>query len=66
LDIKQRGGTIIAQNEATCVVFGMPKAAYLTGCVDRMISLECLASEIHNFSGSRIVRKNIFNFPTAS
>ena len=47
--IKQKGGTIFAQNEETCVVYGMPKAAYLTGCVDRMMSLEHLAAEIHKY-----------------
>jgi two-component system chemotaxis response regulator CheB len=49
--IKQKGGTVLAQNEETCVVFGMPKAAYLTGYVDRMVSLEQLAMEINKFAG---------------
>ncbi|MGA1865791.1 MAG: protein-glutamate methylesterase/protein-glutamine glutaminase [bacterium] len=48
--IKEKGGIILAQNEETCVVFGMPKAAYLTGCVDRMVSLDHLGTEIHKFS----------------
>ncbi len=47
--MKQRGGMILAQNEDTCVVYGMPKAAYLSGCVDRMVPLNCVASEICNF-----------------
>ena len=52
--IKKKGGTILAQNEETCVVFGMPKAAYLTNCVDRLVSLDHLGAEIHKFSGSWI------------
>jgi two-component system chemotaxis response regulator CheB len=55
--IKQKGGIILAQNEETCVVFGMPKAAYLTGCVDRMISLDHLGDEIHKFTSSSIDRQ---------
>ena len=47
--MKKRGGTILAQNEDTCVVFGMPKAAYLTGCVDRMVALSHVAYEIRQF-----------------
>jgi len=41
--------TVLAQNEETCVVFGMPKAAYLSGCVDRMIPLHGIAEEITRF-----------------
>ena len=47
--IKRRGGRVIAQNEETCVVFGMPRAVYLTGCVDRMVPLEKVSSEIYIF-----------------
>lgn len=35
--IKSRGGRVIAQDEATCTVYGMPKAAYETGCVDLVL-----------------------------
>jgi two-component system chemotaxis response regulator CheB len=48
--IKKRGGTTLAQNEETCVVFGMPKAAYLTGCVDHMVPLNHVAKEIQRFA----------------
>ncbi|UCD83221.1 MAG: chemotaxis response regulator protein-glutamate methylesterase [Deltaproteobacteria bacterium] len=47
--MKQRGGMILAQNEETCVVYGMPKAAYRTGCVDRLVPLNCMAREICEF-----------------
>ncbi len=32
--IKKAGGKVIAQSERTCVVYGMPKRAIETGCVD--------------------------------
>ena len=37
--IKQRGGTVIAQDEATSQFFSMPSAAIRTGCVDFVMSL---------------------------
>lgn len=38
--IKQRGGTVIAQDQASSEFFGMPSAAIKTGCVDFMLSLD--------------------------
>jgi len=38
--IKQRGGTVIAQDEASSEFFSMPSAAIKTGAVDFVLSLE--------------------------
>jgi two-component system chemotaxis response regulator CheB len=38
--IKQRGGTVIAQDEDSSEFFGMPSAAIRTGTVDFVLSLE--------------------------
>ncbi len=38
LDIKNRGGVTIAQDESTCVVYGMPKAAVLLNAVKHVLS----------------------------
>jgi two-component system chemotaxis response regulator CheB len=38
--LKQTGGTTIAQNEETCVVYGMPRAAVELRVVDRVLPLE--------------------------
>ncbi|HDS09430.1 MAG TPA: chemotaxis response regulator protein-glutamate methylesterase [Firmicutes bacterium] len=46
LKVKNFGGEVIAQNEETCVVFGMPKAAIDTGSVDKVVSLEHIAKVI--------------------
>lgn len=43
---KRNGGYIIAQDENTCVVFGMPKAAIETGVVDSVVPLADISSEI--------------------
>jgi Chemotaxis response regulator containing a CheY-like receiver domain and a methylesterase domain len=38
--IKESGGYTIAQDEATSVVYGMPKVAYQTGCVNKVAALD--------------------------
>jgi two-component system chemotaxis response regulator CheB len=37
--IKGAGGSTIAEDESTCVVFGMPRAAIEMGCVDEIVPL---------------------------
>ncbi len=44
--MKKNGATIIAQNEATCVVFGMPKEAAETGLADAVLALNQIADMI--------------------
>jgi len=44
--MKQNGAYVIAQDEATCVVFGMPKAPIDAGIVDTIAPLERIAEEI--------------------
>ncbi len=44
--IKKKGGATIAQDEETCVVFGMPKAAIEEGCVDIVLPLHKIPIEI--------------------
>jgi len=38
--MKEAGAKTIAQDEESCVVFGMPKEAIKTGCIDKVISLK--------------------------
>lgn len=44
--LKQKGALIIAQNEATCVVYGMPKAPIEQGLADVIAPLNKIADEI--------------------
>jgi len=46
LEMKQAGAKTIAQDEATCVVFGMPKEAIKLGAVDRIMPLQNIAGAI--------------------
>jgi two-component system chemotaxis response regulator CheB len=41
-DIQRAGGLTIAQDEATCVVYGMPREAVLLGAADRVMPLEAI------------------------
>jgi two-component system, chemotaxis family, protein-glutamate methylesterase/glutaminase len=45
-DMKQNGAYTIAQDEASCVVFGMPKEAIKLGGVASVLSLEKISSDI--------------------
>jgi two-component system chemotaxis response regulator CheB len=46
--IRQAGGLTYAQDEATCVVFGMPKAAQNLGAVKQMLPLEQIPKALIN------------------
>ena len=49
--IKQRGGTVIVQDEATCVCFSMPSAAIATGSVDFVLPLDQIGSTLTSLVG---------------
>jgi two-component system chemotaxis response regulator CheB len=46
LEMKQAGARTFAQDEATSVVFGMPKEAIARGAADRIVPLESIAGEV--------------------
>lgn len=46
LKIKEAGGKTIAQDESTCVVYGMPKSAVNTGAIDTIAPLHNITTEI--------------------
>jgi len=49
LQMKKGGAKTIAQDEASCVVYGMPKEAVKLGAVDRIAPLERIPQEIIHF-----------------
>jgi two-component system, chemotaxis family, protein-glutamate methylesterase/glutaminase len=51
LTMKQAGAFTIAQDEATCVVFGMPKEAIKAGAVDKILPLQDIAGAILSHVG---------------
>ena len=52
LEMRQAGAYTVAQNEETCVVFGMPKEAIALGAAERVLPLDLLAQEIRRMDGS--------------
>jgi two-component system chemotaxis response regulator CheB len=46
LDMKRAGASTIAQDENSCVVFGMPKEAIKMGAADRVLPLGQIAAEM--------------------
>lgn len=51
LDIKKAGGKTIAQDESTCIVYGMPKAAVNNGAIDTIVPLHNISTEILKYMG---------------
>ena len=45
-ELKRRGGTVLAQSAAGCVVYGMPKAVSDAGLVDEVVPLERMAARL--------------------
>jgi two-component system chemotaxis response regulator CheB len=52
LALRQAGGTTFAQDEETCVVFGMPREAIRLGAAQRVLPLEYIAPGIDRFANS--------------
>ena len=52
LEMKRAGARNFAQDEASCVVFGMPKAAIDVGAVDEVAPLENMGERILAFLGA--------------
>jgi len=46
--IKVGRGRMVAQNEASCTVYGMPRAVVENGCADKIVPLSQIAGEIMN------------------
>jgi two-component system chemotaxis response regulator CheB len=46
LEMKKAGAKTIAQDESSCVVFGMPKEAIKLGGADRVLPLDQIAAEL--------------------
>ncbi|MGZ3768166.1 MAG: protein-glutamate methylesterase/protein-glutamine glutaminase [Bdellovibrio sp.] len=53
LEMKNAGAYTVAQNEETCVVYGMPAAAVAIGAVDRVLPLDHIAHDLLNHLKAR-------------
>jgi two-component system chemotaxis response regulator CheB len=52
LEMKKAGAFTVAQDEASCVVFGMPREAVRLGGVDKVVSLQDIPRTLMNFLNS--------------
>jgi two-component system chemotaxis response regulator CheB len=46
LAMRRAGARTLGQNEATCVVYGMPKVAHQIGAVEKQAPLNAIAAEV--------------------
>lgn len=46
LEMRQAGAYNFAQNEETCVVFGMPREAIAVGAVDEIVAIRDMAQRV--------------------
>ena len=51
LEMKQAGAITIAQDESSCIVFGMPAEAIKLGGVDKVLHLNRIAHEVIRLCG---------------
>jgi two-component system chemotaxis response regulator CheB len=56
LEMKKAGSVTLAQNEATSVVFGMPKEAITLGAVEKVVSPSEIVAAISAWSNAHTVR----------
>lgn len=49
--VKAHGGTVLAESEETAAIFGMPKEAAATGCVDELLPLPEIAVRLIRLAG---------------
>jgi two-component system chemotaxis response regulator CheB len=52
LEMRNAGAHTLAQDEASCVVFGMPKEAIKRGAVERTVALSAIAREVQAYGGA--------------
>lgn len=47
LEVKKQGGYVLAQNEETCVVYGMPRATVELGAADEILPLQDIGGRLN-------------------
>lgn len=48
IEVKKAGGVTISEDESTCIIYGMPKAAYDTNMIDEVIPLYDISKRVAN------------------
>ncbi|MBI1686901.1 protein-glutamate methylesterase/protein-glutamine glutaminase [Caulobacter hibisci] len=53
LQMRQAGARTVGQDEASCVVYGMPRAAFEIGAVEKQVSLSSIGQSILDLASAR-------------
>jgi two-component system chemotaxis response regulator CheB len=53
LQMRQAGARTVGQDEASCVVYGMPRAAQEIGAVEKQVSLSSIGQSILDLASAR-------------
>jgi two-component system chemotaxis response regulator CheB len=53
LSVRRAGGATIAQDEATSVVYGMPREAVLLGAAQRVLPLDAIAPALQSIASEK-------------
>ena len=56
--IRAQGGVTLAENEATCVVYGMPRAAYERGGVTHLLALPEIVEWLSNVKAASLAESS--------
>jgi two-component system, chemotaxis family, protein-glutamate methylesterase/glutaminase len=51
--MRTAGARTIGQDEASCVVYGMPKTAFEAGAVERQVTLDAIGPAILKLAGKK-------------
>jgi len=51
--VRQRGGWCIAQDQASCAVYGMPRSVVESGEADEVVALDDLAARVQEIAKVR-------------
>lgn len=54
LEMRNAGARTIGQDEASCVVYGMPKVAYDSGAVQYQLSLSSIAGKVYSLLNNKV------------
>ena len=57
--LKDAGGRTLAQDEASCTVFGMPREAIRRDSVDEVMPLTQISQRIMDFAGGKLRKRKV-------
>nr|MCR5766404.1 chemotaxis-specific protein-glutamate methyltransferase CheB [Treponema sp.] len=55
-EMRKKGAWTLGQNQASCIVYGMPKVAYELGAVQKQVALNDMAGEINKLAAEHLYR----------